>query len=142
MRFEQILTSFHLNDNTQCIVPQDRLSKIKPLLDYIIPKYQAIYIPTQELALVEAMVPFRGRISFRTYNSAKITKYGILIRICFVKVRVGIYATLRSIRGKAKSCKKLYCRYWGRTLIVGITYTRTITITAFLQPSYYSEEKH
>ncbi|KAL6420058.1 hypothetical protein ACFW04_011915 [Cataglyphis niger] len=81
MRFEQILTFFHLNDNTQCIVPQDRLSKIKPLLDYIILKYQAIYIPKQELALDEAMVPFRGRISFRTYNPAKIMKYGILIRM-------------------------------------------------------------
>ncbi|KAI4475986.1 hypothetical protein M0804_013971 [Polistes exclamans] len=27
------------------------------------------------------MVPFSGRISYRTYNQAKITKYGILIRM-------------------------------------------------------------
>ncbi|KAI4476042.1 hypothetical protein M0802_014947 [Mischocyttarus mexicanus] len=68
MRFDQIMTFFHLNDNTQRLVPQDRLSKIKPLLDYIIPKYQSLYIPKQELALDEAIVPFKGRISFRTYN--------------------------------------------------------------------------
>lgn len=81
MRFEQILTFFHLNDNTQHTSPKDRLYKIRPLLNYIIPKFQSLYTPKQELALDEAMVPYRGRISFRTYNPAKITKYGILIRM-------------------------------------------------------------
>ncbi|KAI4475509.1 hypothetical protein M0802_015129 [Mischocyttarus mexicanus] len=81
MRFEQILTFFHLNDNTERIVPQDRLSKIKPLLNYISSKYQALYILKQELASDKAMIPFRGLISYRTYNPAKITKYGILIRM-------------------------------------------------------------
>lgn len=81
MRFEQIHTFFHLNDNTQHKSPKDRLCKIRPLLNYIIPKFQSLYTPKQELALDEAMVPYRGRISFRTYNPAKITKYGILIRM-------------------------------------------------------------
>ncbi|KAI4473399.1 hypothetical protein M0802_016134, partial [Mischocyttarus mexicanus] len=81
MRFKQILTFFHLNDNTERIVPQDKLSKIKPLLNYIIPKYQALYILKQKLASDKAMIPFRELISFRTYNQAKITKYGILIRM-------------------------------------------------------------
>ncbi|KAI4475939.1 hypothetical protein M0802_014972 [Mischocyttarus mexicanus] len=81
MRFEQILTFFHLNDNTERIVPQDRLSKIKPLLNYISPKYQALYILKQKLASDKAMIPFRGLISYKTYNPAKITKYGILIRM-------------------------------------------------------------
>ncbi|KAI4472242.1 hypothetical protein M0802_017020 [Mischocyttarus mexicanus] len=81
MQFEQILTFFHLNDNTERIVPQDRLSKIKPLLNYIIPKYQALYILKQELASDKAMIPFRGLINYRTYNPAKLTKYGILIRM-------------------------------------------------------------
>ena len=81
MRFGQILTFFHLNDNTQDTSAGGRLCKIRPLLDYIIPKFQSLYIPKSKLALDKAMVPYRGRLSFRTYNPAKIVKYGILVRM-------------------------------------------------------------
>lgn len=81
MRFEQILTFFHLSDNSLNTSNEDRLYKIKPLLDYFLPKFQSLYVPKQQLALDEAMVPYRGRIRFRTYNPAKITKYGILVRM-------------------------------------------------------------
>ncbi|KAI4480732.1 hypothetical protein M0802_014124 [Mischocyttarus mexicanus] len=55
--------------------------KLNHYLNYISPKYQALYILKQELASDKAMIPFRGLISYRTYNPAKITKYGILIRM-------------------------------------------------------------
>ncbi|XP_046828835.1 piggyBac transposable element-derived protein 4-like [Vespa crabro] len=43
MRFEQILTFFNLNDNTQHTSSKDRLCKVRPLLNYIIPKFQSLY---------------------------------------------------------------------------------------------------
>lgn len=73
MPFEPILTFFHPNDNTQRIFIQDRLLKIKPI--WIISFWK------QELVPDEAIVPLRGRISFKTYNLDNITKYRILIRI-------------------------------------------------------------
>jgi len=35
--------------------------------------------PVTKLSLHEAMIPWRGHLKFRTYNSWKITKYGVLV---------------------------------------------------------------
>ena len=40
-----------------------------------------MYVPKQQLSLDEAIIPWRGRLSFKTYHPAKITKYGILLRM-------------------------------------------------------------
>jgi hypothetical protein len=37
--------------------------------------------PPQEPSLGEAMIPWRGRLGFRTYNPGKLAKYGILVRM-------------------------------------------------------------
>ena len=42
-RFEQIMTFLHFNDNSETPLPADRISKVKPLLDYFLPKFQSIY---------------------------------------------------------------------------------------------------
>ncbi|XP_055944310.1 piggyBac transposable element-derived protein 2-like [Argiope bruennichi] len=81
MRFEQIFTFFHLSDNVENVLSTDRLYKIRPLLDYVISKSQSMYVPKQQLSLDEAMIPWRGRLKFKSYNPAKITKYGILVRM-------------------------------------------------------------
>ncbi|KAF8773055.1 hypothetical protein HNY73_015750 [Argiope bruennichi] len=47
---------------------------------------QSMYVPKQQLSLDEAMIPWRGRLKFKTYNPAKITKYGILVRMVCEKV--------------------------------------------------------
>ena len=80
-RFEQIMTFLHFNDNSETPLPADRISKVKPLLDYFLPKFQLIYIPKQEPSLAEAMIKWRGRLRFKTYNPRKLTKYGILVRM-------------------------------------------------------------
>ncbi|KAI4487114.1 hypothetical protein M0802_012028 [Mischocyttarus mexicanus] len=88
------------------------------------------------------MIPFRGLINYRTYNPTKLTKYGMLIRM-LCESKSGYICNFEIYSGKkAKSCKKQYCQYWSRILVVGITYTRTTTIKAFLQLSYCSEKKH
>ena len=136
MRFEQIFTFFHLSDNVQNAPSRDRLCKIRPLLDYIIPKIQSMYVPKQQLSLDEAMIPWRGRLSFKTYNPAKITKYGILLRmVC--ESESGYIVTLKSIRVKEKSYKKLYYQSCSRILVISIMCIKTITTTTFLQLVYY-----
>jgi hypothetical protein len=40
-----------------------------------------VYSPKQELSLDEAMIPWQGRLAFRTYNPGKKTKYGLLLRM-------------------------------------------------------------
>ncbi|TEA28281.1 hypothetical protein DBR06_SOUSAS3310071, partial [Sousa chinensis] len=55
-RFEHIMKFLHFNDNSETPLPADRISNVKPILDYFLPKFQSIYIPKQELSLGEAMI--------------------------------------------------------------------------------------
>jgi hypothetical protein len=80
-RFQQIWTFWHFNDNTTMDNSSERLFKIQPVLDYFLHKFRTIYRPKQQLSLDEGMIPWRGRLRFRTYNPAKITKYGLLVRM-------------------------------------------------------------
>ena len=58
-----------------------RLVKVQPVIDYFKEKFNNIYKPDQQLSLDECLILWRGRLSIKTYNLAKITKYGILVRV-------------------------------------------------------------
>ena len=79
-RFESIWQAWHFSDNSQQTQDSGRLLKIWPVYEYFVQKFR-VYSPKQELSLDETMIPWRGRLKFRTYNPGKITKYGVLVRI-------------------------------------------------------------
>jgi hypothetical protein len=54
--------------------------KVQPVLNYFKKRFNEVYKPCQQLSLDECIIPWRGRLSFRTYNLAKIVKYGVLVR--------------------------------------------------------------
>ncbi|CAK9796320.1 PiggyBac transposable element-derived protein 4 [Anthophora quadrimaculata] len=80
-RFRMIWKTWHFNNNEELTDKSDRLSKIRPLLNYFVPKFINVYKPIQQLSLDEGIIPWRGRLFFRVYNPMKIVKYGILVRI-------------------------------------------------------------
>jgi len=80
-RFESIWQAWHFSDNRQQKHGSGRLFKIWPVHEYSVQKFRSVYSPKQELSLDEAMIPWRGRLKFRTYNPGKITKYGVLVRM-------------------------------------------------------------
>jgi hypothetical protein len=80
-RFEHIWKAWHFSDNEEVSGTTDRLYKIRPVLEYLVEKFQNVYKPKQELSLDEAMIPWRGRLRIKTYNPAKIVKYGLLVRM-------------------------------------------------------------
>lgn len=74
-RFLIILRCLHCtspNRNTN-----DRLHKIRPVVDYFNKKMCEVYYPNRELSLDEAMVLWRGRLQFKQYIKNKRHKYGI-----------------------------------------------------------------
>lgn len=73
-RFEQILRCFscELTKNTE-----DKLTKIRPLVDMIRESFQKAFSPKKNLSLDESLLLFRGRLSFRQYIKIKAAKYGI-----------------------------------------------------------------
>lgn len=80
-RFLLILRYLHFCKNPEANeeVPEDRLYKIRMVLDYFNNKMIQTYYPGRELSLDEAMVLWRGRLIFRQYIKGKKHKYGIKI---------------------------------------------------------------
>jgi len=76
-RFDLILTNLHLNDNT--LIPKDnndKLFKLKPLINYLNEKCLQIYHGTNQLSIDESMILFKGRSTLKQYNPMKPIKRG------------------------------------------------------------------
>ena len=56
------MTFLQFNDNLATPLPTERISKVKPLLGYFLPKFQLLYILTQELSLDETMIKVKWMI--------------------------------------------------------------------------------
>lgn len=82
-RFEKLCQYFHVNDNSQNLdrnhPEYDKLFKVRPIYNKVLNQCQMIYSPAEYQAIDEAMVAFRGRLSFKQYLPLKPTKFGIKI---------------------------------------------------------------
>ncbi|GBP90262.1 PiggyBac transposable element-derived protein 2 [Eumeta japonica] len=73
-RFELLLQYLHFSDNLS-VDRNDRIAKIRPLIDALNATFQKYYSPKEDVCVDESQVPFRGRIIFRQYNKSKRHKY-------------------------------------------------------------------
>ena len=126
-RFEQIWWCLHFNNNELLQQSTNRLFKIQPLLDFFLERFQTVYKPNQQLSLVEAMIPWRGRLRIRTYNPGKLIKYGLLVRMV-TESTSGYILNFEIYAGKGKNYRKLFSHFRNLTLIKITMYTKT-TIT-------------
>lgn len=67
---------FHITDNSRAN-NDDRLFKIRPLLELLVTKFQSFYVLNKELSIDERIVKYTGRLSFRQYIPNKPVKLGI-----------------------------------------------------------------
>ena len=58
-------------------VIEKKIDKVKPLLDILLPHFQQLWVPSQNLAVYETVVGFRGRLNYIQYMPQKPTKWGI-----------------------------------------------------------------
>lgn len=80
-RFETILRCLCFYNETDD--QQHRLHKIDQVLTHILVNIQNVYYPGENLSLDEALVLWRGRLSFRQYIPNKSAKYGVkLYELC------------------------------------------------------------
>ena len=70
-RFLQIFWMLHVGDGPR------RADKVQTLLDALLGNFQACYCPSENLAVDETMVSFRGRFGPKQYMPGKPTKYGV-----------------------------------------------------------------
>ena len=78
-KFELLLKFYHFSNNEEKHGEQDRLFKLKPLLDLLKVRFQSINIPGSIITIDETMVPWKGRLLFKQYIPGKSHKYRVKI---------------------------------------------------------------
>jgi hypothetical protein len=59
--------------------PSDKLRKIRSIIDHFSSKFSELYYSTQDIALDESLMKFRGRLSYVQCNRSKRLRFGIKI---------------------------------------------------------------
>ena len=78
IRFEQIWRYLHLADNSQDN-KTDKLFKVRHFVDLVTAQFSENYTLYQPVTIDEAMIPYKGRLSFKQYMKNKPTKWGIKV---------------------------------------------------------------
>ena len=82
-RFQEIFQLLHSADSTRSPArgenSYDRLYKVRAVLNTVLENSQRCYSPNNHIAIDEGMIAFKGRLSFRQYMPAELTKYGIKV---------------------------------------------------------------
>ena len=79
--FLLLLKFLHLADNTKQVARgqpgYDKLFKLRPFMDPVIRSFKEMFIPQQQLSIDEAMISYKGRLSFLQYLPKKPKKWGM-----------------------------------------------------------------
>ena len=54
-----------------------RLDKIQPFIDRLCPVFESVFTPSQQIAIDESVISFKGRVSFRQYLKGKPHPWGM-----------------------------------------------------------------
>ena len=76
-RFELLLKFWHFSNNNNKNSNQDRLFKLKPLLDLLKERFSSVYMPGSIISIDESIIPWRSRLLFKQYIPGKAHKYGV-----------------------------------------------------------------
>jgi len=81
-RFQLIQKDLHFNDNNAAGTNEDRLYKIRTILDNVVNNFRTNHIPDREISLDEGMLGWRGLCDFLCITQAKLqsTAYYSFIR--------------------------------------------------------------
>ena len=72
-----LLKFWHFSNNNNKNSNQDRLFKLKPLLDILKERFSSVYMPDSITSTDESMLPRRGSLLFKQYIPGKAHKYGV-----------------------------------------------------------------
>ena len=119
-RFLQIFWMLHVGD----IDGSTRRSKIQPYLDVVMPLFRQYFTPRKAVAVDEAMITYRGRVSFRQYVRGKPHPWGIKA-----------YALAESASGYLYSLVIYYGKETQLLPLPGLNHTTRVVLT-LTQPLY------
>ena len=80
-RFLLLLKFLHLADNSKQVAQgqpgYDKLFKLRPFMDPLIHSFKEMFIPQQQLSIDEAMISYKGQLSFLQYLPKKPKRWGM-----------------------------------------------------------------
>ena len=77
-RFIALWGSLHLVDQTdEAVDKSDKMYKVRPMLDRMLPLFRRYYSPRQQLSLDEGMIPTKNRLAIKQYIRDKPFRWGI-----------------------------------------------------------------
>jgi hypothetical protein len=77
-RFLLLLKYLHFNDNSNQ-VGDDKLHKIKPVINELRKKFRLLIIPHKNLCIDESLVLWKGLLAFKQYTPTKRHRFGIKV---------------------------------------------------------------
>ncbi|CAF1585828.1 unnamed protein product [Adineta ricciae] len=81
-RFLMLLKYLHFNDELTKI-DDDKLYKVKPIIDDLRTKFKSLVIPNKNLCIDESLILWKGRLGFKQYIPSKRRRFGIkVLMIC------------------------------------------------------------
>jgi hypothetical protein len=75
-RFLLLLQFLHFKDNEHQST-NDKLYKIKPIVDHLRERFSQILVPYQNLCIDESLILWKSRLSFKQYIPSKRSRFGI-----------------------------------------------------------------
>lgn len=75
-KFELLLRLFH-GSNNESLPRGERHHKVQPFINLLLPRFQKMLTPQEDMCIDETIIPFRGLLLFRQYVPNKIHRYGV-----------------------------------------------------------------
>ena len=75
-RFSLLLSVLHFADNSQ-VAGDDRLYKIRLVVDYFRDKFRTVYLPSEHVCVDESLMLWKGRLGFKQYMPKKRSRFGV-----------------------------------------------------------------
>jgi hypothetical protein len=77
-RFLAIWSFLHaVDEEDENIDKSDKIYKVRPILNHLLQQFQKYYVPEEEMALDEGMIPTKNRLAIKQYLKDKPVKWGI-----------------------------------------------------------------
>lgn len=103
-RFRLLLSSLHFSDDE--FDHDDKLIKIRPLLESVVENFQKVYRPAQDICVGESLVAWKGRLNLKQFNRLKRARFGIKVyKLC--ESKTGYAYDLKVYTGKECGKKNL-----------------------------------
>ncbi|KAK2578806.1 hypothetical protein KPH14_012835 [Odynerus spinipes] len=100
-RFTQISRCLHFSNNvTHC--NNDRLAKIRPVINYWNEKFNKIYTLNENISIDESLMRYKGRLIYKQFNPSKRARFGLKIyKLC--EAKTGFCSKFKIYTGEDKT---------------------------------------